>query len=56
MYISNLEGVKQREFGGFAKSSQPGKVKEPSGVWADSLGNILVGDSRNDRVQVELFS
>ena len=36
--------------GGLGKG--PGQFKEPSGVTVDEYGNLLVADSKNNRVQV----
>lgn len=50
VYISDLTGNKLGQFGRYGKL--PGEMNEPSGISLDQVGNILVGDSRNDRVQV----
>ncbi|XP_070540925.1 uncharacterized protein [Ptychodera flava] len=49
VYITTLEGKLLRKFG--QKGMGPGQFNEPSGVTVDSKGNILVADSKNDRIQ-----
>ncbi|XP_013421961.1 tripartite motif-containing protein 3 [Lingula anatina] len=51
MYIVKQQGGQVvKEFGGFGR--RPGEFNEPSGVGIDAFGNIVVADSKNDRVQV----
>uniref|UniRef100_A0A915KEQ1 Uncharacterized protein n=1 Tax=Romanomermis culicivorax TaxID=13658 RepID=A0A915KEQ1_ROMCU len=41
------------KFGEFQRSrAEPGRFNEPSGVAIDQKGHMLIGDSRNDRVQI----
>ena len=54
VYKTNLSGEIQMAFGHFGRKS--GEFNEPSGIFADSDGGaILVGDSKNDRLQVTHF-
>lgn len=51
IYKTNLDGEIELAFG--FQGRRHGELNEPSGVYADSDGNaILVGDSKNDRIQV----
>jgi len=50
MYLSNLEGKLLKVFGNYG--SNFGEFREPSGVAVDGEGNWLVGDSKNNRIQV----
>lgn len=51
VYKTDLEGNIELAFGFYGKKK--GEFNEPSGIHVDSDGNaILVGDSRNDRIQV----
>ena len=53
VYKTNLIGEIQMAFGHFGR--QRGEFREPSGIHVESDGQaILVGDSRNDRLQVRL--
>lgn len=56
-YICDSNGGLKTTFGEHERTrAEPGKFNEPSGVTMDAAGNILIGDSRNDRVQVKPFS
>ena len=48
IYILEGEGVKV--FGG--SGTGPGKFWDPAGLAVDDLGNMLVADSRNHRLQL----
>ena len=50
MYITDTEGNLKTEFGELG--DLPGNFVEPSGVVADGCGNIVIGDSKNNRIQV----
>ncbi|BFY98623.1 hypothetical protein BsWGS_01663 [Bradybaena similaris] len=50
MYLSDLNGHTLGSFGGYG--AQPGSFKEPSGITVDAVGNWIVGDSKNNRLQV----
>ncbi|GFO07078.1 tripartite motif-containing protein 3-like [Plakobranchus ocellatus] len=50
MYLSTIDGQTIRIFGNLGNG--PGEFVEPSGVVADAGGNWLVGDSKNNRVQI----
>ena len=45
-----LTGKVRTTFGSYGTG--PGQFNEPSGVTVDQCGNVLVADSRNNRVQV----
>ena len=52
VFKTNLEGNTSLAFGHFGKKR--GEMNEPSGIHVDYDGQaILVGDSKNDRIQVE---
>ena len=34
------------------RGKEPLKFRDPSGLWVDDVGNVLVVDSRNHRLQV----
>lgn len=54
VYKTNLSGEIQMAFGHYGRKA--GEFNEPSGIFADSDGGaILVGDSKNDRLQVTNF-
>lgn len=50
IYISDNWGQILFEFGGYG--SYNGQFREPSGVTTDQQGNMLIGDSKNDRIQI----
>ena len=50
MYLSTLDGRSIKPFGKLGHSI--GEFREPSGVTVDADGNWLVGDSKNNRIQV----
>lgn len=50
MYLSDLNGQTLGSFGGYGV--QVGSFKEPSGIAVDAVGNWIVGDSKNNRLQV----
>nr|KAI8756156.1 tripartite motif-containing protein 71 [Biomphalaria glabrata] len=50
MFLSSITGESIRNFGSFG--SHAGNFKEPSGVTVDCAGNWIVGDSKNNRLQV----
>lgn len=50
IYITDLEGKFLRVFGSYGTG--PLQFNEPSGVSVDNYGNIVIGDSKNNRVQV----
>lgn len=52
VYVTDMEGKYLRSFGSYG--SGPRQFKEPSGISVDNFGNILVADSKNNRVQVSL--
>ncbi|XP_023221579.1 uncharacterized protein LOC111623290 [Centruroides sculpturatus] len=49
MYKTNLLGEQIQVFGSYGRT--PGNFNEPSGIALDSKGTMLIGDSRNDRIQ-----
>ncbi len=54
VYKTNLDGEMQLAFGHFGKKK--GEICEPSGIFVDDDGHaILVGDSKNDRLQVTFY-
>ena len=54
VYKTNLNGEIELAFGHFGK--RIGEFVEPSGIHVESDGNaILIGDSKNDRLQVNKF-
>ena len=53
VYITDSSGQTVNTFGGYGVGA--GRFHEPSGVAIDSSGNIIIGDSKNDRVQVRLL-
>ncbi|XP_023225848.1 uncharacterized protein LOC111626630 [Centruroides sculpturatus] len=50
MYKTNLLGEEIQIFGSYGKT--PGNFNEPSGITLDSSGTMLIGDSKNDRIQI----
>ncbi|XP_067137932.1 tripartite motif-containing protein 2-like [Centruroides vittatus] len=50
MYKTNLLGEQIQVFGSYGRT--PGNFNEPSGIALDSHGTMLIGDSRNDRIQI----
>ncbi|XP_041371012.1 uncharacterized protein LOC121384617 [Gigantopelta aegis] len=50
MYLVNLDGNVLHTFGSFGHHA--GCFNQPSGITVDSVGNWIVADSRNDRLQV----
>lgn len=50
MFVSNLDGDELYTFG--VRGDAPGQFVEPSGVSVDVFGNVLIADSKNDRLQV----
>ncbi|XP_067120160.1 uncharacterized protein [Centruroides vittatus] len=50
MYKTNLMGEEIQIFGSYGKT--PGNFNEPSGIALDSSGTMLIGDSKNDRIQI----
>ncbi|XP_023237233.1 uncharacterized protein LOC111636255 [Centruroides sculpturatus] len=50
MYKTNLLGEQIQVFGSYGRT--PGNFNEPSGIALDSKGTMLIGDSRNDRIQI----
>ncbi|GFS15472.1 tripartite motif-containing protein 3-like [Elysia marginata] len=50
IYLSNLDGQLLLTFN--STGYQDGEFFEPSGIAADAMGNWLVADSRNNRIQV----
>jgi hypothetical protein len=53
VYKTTLAGEILCAFGKFGKHK--GEFNEPSGLYVDKNGAILVGDSKNDRLQVPFF-
>ena len=47
---TNLNGEIDFAFGHYGKHA--GEMNEPSGIHVDKRGTILVGDSKNNRLQV----
>ena len=56
IYIVSLSGRTVRTFGQFSKEVLSGTFNEPSGVSVDSSGNIVIADSRNNRLQVRTLA
>lgn len=54
VYKCSLDGQILLAFG--FNGHKKGEINEPSGILVDIGGSILVGDSKNDRLQVSLFS
>ncbi|XP_060592289.1 uncharacterized protein LOC132747003 isoform X2 [Ruditapes philippinarum] len=50
IYITDLEGLSFKVIG--MPGHEPQQFYEPSGISVDNYGNIVIGDSRNNRVQV----
>ncbi|XP_023231265.1 uncharacterized protein LOC111631279 isoform X2 [Centruroides sculpturatus] len=50
MYKTNLLGEQIHVFGSYGKT--PGNFNEPSGITLDSSDTMLIGDSKNDRIQI----
>ncbi|CAG5129267.1 unnamed protein product [Candidula unifasciata] len=50
MHLSFLNGQTLRSFGQYG--DRMGDLKEPSGITVDAVGNWIVGDSKNNRLQV----
>ncbi|XP_052771225.1 uncharacterized protein LOC128210920 [Mya arenaria] len=50
LYMTTLEGVLTRTLGGYGTG--PTQLFEPSGISVDNYGNFLVGDSKNNRIQM----
>ena len=53
VFVTDLYGKQLWRFGQFG--SMPGQFREPSGVAADSCGNLVIADSKNDRIQVRTW-
>ncbi|KAK3095009.1 hypothetical protein FSP39_009125 [Pinctada imbricata] len=50
VYIADSMGQTINTFGSYG--SGPGQFREPSGVAIDAHGHIVIGDSKNDRLQI----
>ncbi|XP_053407641.1 uncharacterized protein LOC123547410 [Mercenaria mercenaria] len=50
IYITNLEGIFFKVIGCYGHGIM--QFQEPSGISVDNYGNIVIGDSRNNRIQV----
>ena len=50
LYLTSLRGELLKTLG--RRGKRPGEMNEPAGVAVDSMGNWVVADSRNHRVQV----
>ncbi|CAH1776999.1 unnamed protein product [Owenia fusiformis] len=50
IYMTNFNGALICDFGGFG--TDHGLFREPSGVSIDLHGNMMIADSKNDRVQI----
>ncbi|XP_023238714.1 tripartite motif-containing protein 3-like [Centruroides sculpturatus] len=50
MYKTTVDGKLIKTFGTFGNIE--GTMNEPSGIALDPTGTMLIGDSRNDRIQV----
>jgi len=50
VFKTDLDGTIQNAFGHFGKYR--GELNEPSGIFVDKNGALLVGDSRNNRLQI----
>lgn len=58
VYVSKLDGSPLAQFGRRGATPYrclPGEMFEPSGVTIDGARNVLIGDSKNDRIQVKLI-
>lgn len=52
MYLTFLNGKTVKTFGTYGACV--GEFKEPSGITVDAVGNWIVGDSKNNRLQVHI--
>lgn len=50
VYVLNVKSMNTRAFGNSGKNS--GEFLDPAGICVDSVGNIIVADSRNHRLEV----
>ncbi|CAL1530218.1 unnamed protein product [Lymnaea stagnalis] len=50
MYLSRTNGECLTTFSNYG--TRPGEIHEPSGIAVDAAGNWIVGDSKNNRIQV----
>ena len=50
VYIVNMKDKKARVLGEYG--AHPGFLNEPAGISCDGNGNIIVADSKNNRIQV----
>ena len=52
MYLTDIHGGLIRSVGMYGTG--PSQFIEPSGISVDGYGNMVIGDSKNNRVQVKL--
>ena len=50
VYVSDFDGNPIHTFGSYGRKL--GEFNEPSGITSDADGNLLIADSRNNRIQV----